>query len=223
MGCLSNGVEWLPKDFPAHNGNLTQPLNVDELLDILKFGVPARWRRKFTVQVFDPLVEFCTCLESCEPSKGESKGEKPSKPKTMGRHKAKVLTTSTTSPAGQKLFYCKMHGRNRPHNTGDCFELKQYTKRVKANMSHDKADEATYKDLNAFVNAKVTPALNKAKKSQKKRKKKVTINAFNKFCSLNAESSNEESKPEVHAPAADDNNDSSASHLLSDDSKSNTE
>eukprot|EP00957_Ditylum_brightwellii_P146610 11161061-Ditylum_brightwellii.AAC.1 len=33
------------KDFPAHNGNPTQPLDADELLDILEFGVPARWRR----------------------------------------------------------------------------------------------------------------------------------------------------------------------------------
>eukprot|EP00957_Ditylum_brightwellii_P162343 12361228-Ditylum_brightwellii.AAC.1 len=43
------------KDFPAHNRNPTQPLDVDELLDILKFGVPASWRRDFTVQGFDPM------------------------------------------------------------------------------------------------------------------------------------------------------------------------
>eukprot|EP00957_Ditylum_brightwellii_P098357 7494367-Ditylum_brightwellii.AAC.1 len=29
------------KDFPTHNGNPTQPLNADELLDILEFGVLA--------------------------------------------------------------------------------------------------------------------------------------------------------------------------------------
>eukprot|EP00957_Ditylum_brightwellii_P106813 8149008-Ditylum_brightwellii.AAC.1 len=43
------------KDFPAHNGNLTQPLDVDKLLDILEYGVPAKWRREFTVQSFDPV------------------------------------------------------------------------------------------------------------------------------------------------------------------------
>eukprot|EP00957_Ditylum_brightwellii_P022821 1721534-Ditylum_brightwellii.AAC.1 len=36
------------KDFPVHNGNLIQPLNADELLDILKYGVPAKWCREFT-------------------------------------------------------------------------------------------------------------------------------------------------------------------------------
>eukprot|EP00957_Ditylum_brightwellii_P003754 285309-Ditylum_brightwellii.AAC.1 len=65
-----------------------------------------------------------------------------------------------------------MHGRNRTHNTGDCFELKQRAKCAKANTGCVKADKETYKDLNAFVNAKVTAALNKAKKSQKKKEEK---------------------------------------------------
>eukprot|EP00957_Ditylum_brightwellii_P145964 11115411-Ditylum_brightwellii.AAC.1 len=61
------------KDFPVHNGNPTQPLNADELLDILEFRVPA--------------------------SKGQSNGENPSKLKTTGKRKAEVSTTPTTSPA----------------------------------------------------------------------------------------------------------------------------
>eukprot|EP00957_Ditylum_brightwellii_P060744 4611992-Ditylum_brightwellii.AAC.1 len=58
------------KDFPATNGNPTQPLNTDEILDILEYRVPASWHREFTVQGFDPVdqglqkfVEFCTHLE----------------------------------------------------------------------------------------------------------------------------------------------------------------
>eukprot|EP00957_Ditylum_brightwellii_P141432 10775210-Ditylum_brightwellii.AAC.1 len=43
------------KDFPVNNRNLTQPLDTDELLDILEFGIPVRWRREFTVQGFDPV------------------------------------------------------------------------------------------------------------------------------------------------------------------------
>eukprot|EP00957_Ditylum_brightwellii_P152176 11585759-Ditylum_brightwellii.AAC.1 len=115
------------KDFPTHNGNPTHPLDKDELLDILGFGVPASWRREFSVQDFDPVdqgprkfVEFCTRLESCEPSEDEPKVEKTGK--IRGRkHKAKVSTMSTattTTIAGVKL-YCKMHGPNRTHNTKD--------------------------------------------------------------------------------------------------------
>eukprot|EP00957_Ditylum_brightwellii_P160038 12182381-Ditylum_brightwellii.AAC.1 len=43
------------KDFPVTNGNPTQPLDADELLDILEYEVPASWRREFTVQGFDPV------------------------------------------------------------------------------------------------------------------------------------------------------------------------
>eukprot|EP00957_Ditylum_brightwellii_P181184 13801150-Ditylum_brightwellii.AAC.1 len=120
---------------------------------------------EFTVQGFDPMdqglckfVEFCTCLESCEPSEVEPKDEKPLKLKTAGKRKAKVLTTPTASPAGPK-FYCKMHRPNRTHNTKDCFELNQCAKRAKVNLSRVKIDKAAYKDLNTFVSAKVTKAL----------------------------------------------------------------
>eukprot|EP00957_Ditylum_brightwellii_P200607 15293055-Ditylum_brightwellii.AAC.1 len=65
-----------------------------------------------------------------------------------------------------------MHGPNRTHSTKDSFDLKQRAKCAKANTSHDEADKVTYKDLNAFVNAKVTAALNKAKKNQKKKEAK---------------------------------------------------
>eukprot|EP00957_Ditylum_brightwellii_P203188 15333582-Ditylum_brightwellii.AAC.1 len=64
-----------------------------------------------------------------------------------------------------------MHGPNRTHNTKDCFELKHCAKRAKADTTHGRAKKVSYKDLNASVDAKVTAALNKAKKSDEKRKK----------------------------------------------------
>eukprot|EP00957_Ditylum_brightwellii_P174256 13266799-Ditylum_brightwellii.AAC.1 len=64
-----------------------------------------------------------------------------------------------------------MHGPNRTHNTKNCFELKRRAKRAKADTNHGGADKVTYKDLNAFVNDKVTTTLNKAKKNQKKKEK----------------------------------------------------
>eukprot|EP00957_Ditylum_brightwellii_P094055 7161000-Ditylum_brightwellii.AAC.1 len=77
----------------------------------------------------------------------------------------------TTSSADMK-FYCEMHGPNRTHNTKDCFELNQHAKRAKANLSRIKAGKAAHKDLNAFINAKVTKALKKAKKKQNEKKAK---------------------------------------------------
>eukprot|EP00957_Ditylum_brightwellii_P096424 7343410-Ditylum_brightwellii.AAC.1 len=69
VACVSELNRYM-KDFPAQNGNHIHPLNDDELLDILEYGVPASWHREFTVQEFDPVdqglqqfAEFCTPLE----------------------------------------------------------------------------------------------------------------------------------------------------------------
>eukprot|EP00957_Ditylum_brightwellii_P173750 13228560-Ditylum_brightwellii.AAC.1 len=77
----------------------------------------------------------------------------------------------TTTPAGVK-YYRKIHGPNRSHSTKDYFELKRRAKHTKGNTSCDEADKVIYKDLNMFVNAKVTAALNKAKTNQKKKETK---------------------------------------------------
>eukprot|EP00957_Ditylum_brightwellii_P196255 14953088-Ditylum_brightwellii.AAC.1 len=73
-----------------------------------------------------------------------------------------------------------MHGPNRTHNTKDCFELKQRAKSGKADTNCGEADKVSYKDLNAFVNAKVTATLNKAKKNQKKKKTAAMKRAITK-------------------------------------------
>eukprot|EP00957_Ditylum_brightwellii_P057384 4351218-Ditylum_brightwellii.AAC.1 len=104
------------KDFPDHNGNPTQPLDPDKLMDILEFGVLASWRRDFTVQGFDPVdqgirkcVELCTRLELCVPSGPEPKDEPSLTSKITGKRKAKVSTTSTTS-SDERKYYCELHG-----------------------------------------------------------------------------------------------------------------
>eukprot|EP00957_Ditylum_brightwellii_P196642 14982602-Ditylum_brightwellii.AAC.1 len=93
------------KEFPTYNRNCIQPLDDDKLLDILEYIVPALWHREFTVQGFDPVdqglrkfVEFCTRLESCEPSADKPKDKSP-------------------QGLGTQKFYCNMHGRNKTHNT----------------------------------------------------------------------------------------------------------
>eukprot|EP00957_Ditylum_brightwellii_P163853 12474066-Ditylum_brightwellii.AAC.1 len=88
---------------------MIKPLNVDELLDTLKYRVPASWHREFTVKEFNPVdqglqkfVEFCTCLKLCEPSKGKRKGKNPFEGKTARKRKAEVSTTPTTTPAEKR-------------------------------------------------------------------------------------------------------------------------
>eukprot|EP00957_Ditylum_brightwellii_P068437 5196069-Ditylum_brightwellii.AAC.1 len=162
------------KNFPVHNRNQVQPLDKDKILDILEYGVPVVWRREFTVQGFDPVdqglkkfVEFCTRLESCEPSADKPKDEKSSKPQNARKRKANV----PTKPTGEKKFYCDLHGCNKTHDTKDCYELKQHMKRAKQSKERKDMDKVTYKDLNTFVNNKVTAALKKAKNIFKKERR----------------------------------------------------
>eukprot|EP00957_Ditylum_brightwellii_P097346 7414597-Ditylum_brightwellii.AAC.1 len=128
-------------EFPAHNRNQVQPLDKDEIMDILEYGVPA--------------------------AADKPKDKKSSKPKNTGKRKDDALN----KPAGEKNFYRDLHRCNKTHNTKDCYKLKLCTKRAKQGREHKDINKVVYKDLNAFVNAKVTAALKKAKKIFKKEKK----------------------------------------------------
>eukprot|EP00957_Ditylum_brightwellii_P128216 9779004-Ditylum_brightwellii.AAC.1 len=102
--------------------------------------------------------------------------------------------------------------------------MKQRAKRAKTNPEEGKI---AYKGLNAFVNAKVMAALKKAQKERSKKKaKKVTVNAFDKFRSLNVDSSSDEEndhKVKAFAKASNHNTDSDVSCIPSEDSESNDE
>eukprot|EP00957_Ditylum_brightwellii_P080590 6129557-Ditylum_brightwellii.AAC.1 len=131
-------------DFPAHNRNKTQPLNEDELMDILEYGVPAMWHREITVQGFDPvdqglkkIVEFCTRLELCKPSADKPKDKKSPKSENAGKCKA----DTPTKPAGKQKFYCNIHGLNKNHDTKDFFELTQHAKHAKQGKARTEVDK----------------------------------------------------------------------------------
>eukprot|EP00957_Ditylum_brightwellii_P087955 6698130-Ditylum_brightwellii.AAC.1 len=118
-------------------------------MDILEFGVPASWRREFTVQGFDlvdqgirKFVEFCTRLELCVPSGPEPKDNLSLTSKVTGKCKAKVSTTSITS-SDERKFYCELHGRNMTHHMKDCFEMKRRAKQAKANLEKEKLPTRT--------------------------------------------------------------------------------
>ena len=112
-------------------------------------------------------MEFCTRLELCVPSGPEPNVESSQTSKAAGKRKAEVSTTSTTSAGGR--FYCELHGQNKTHHAKNCFEMKQRAKQAKTNPEEGKI---AYKDLNAFVNAKVMAALKKAQKERSKKKAK---------------------------------------------------
>eukprot|EP00957_Ditylum_brightwellii_P027149 2052750-Ditylum_brightwellii.AAC.1 len=75
----------------------------------------------------------------CKPSADKAKGEKPSKSENAGKLKAEDITP--TKPTGKRKFYCNMHGRNRTHDTDECFELNRRVKRAKPNTAQNEADK----------------------------------------------------------------------------------
>eukprot|EP00957_Ditylum_brightwellii_P208395 15357228-Ditylum_brightwellii.AAC.1 len=102
--------------------------------------------------------------------------------------------------------------------------MKRHAKHAKANPEEGKI---AYKDLYAFVNAKVTEVLKKAQKERSKKKAiKVTINVFDMFRSLNVDSSSDKEsdhKVKAFAKASDHNSDSDDSRVPSEDNESNDE
>ena len=57
------------KEFPTVKGIKETKLQESDIMEILEYGVPAQYRREFTVQGFDPLtqglkkfLEFCSRL-----------------------------------------------------------------------------------------------------------------------------------------------------------------
>ena len=59
--------------FPTINGVIPTPLSHRNLMDVLEYSLPERWRQEMTRQNFQPteetlksFVEYCTRLESYE-------------------------------------------------------------------------------------------------------------------------------------------------------------
>ena len=210
------------KEFPTVNGAKETKLPESEVMEILEYGVPAQYRREFTVQGFDPLtqglkkfLEFCSRLESCELTM-----EKPIPKKVAfqeetvtGSRKRKTLKAEKGS--GLRMQYCQLHGENPTHGTAECFELNRRKKRAKefATVQRHEREEKTripYKELNAFINAKVDQALqkrSKAKKAKKASNPDIAINAFEHFRDLEVVNSDEEDrKPEAVKHDSDNDN-----------------
>ena len=110
------------------------------------------------------------------------------------------------------MQYCQLHGTNPTHGTADCFQLNCQKKRAKefeVIQRHKKQEKTRilYKELNAFINAKVEQALKKKGKAKKAKKIEIEIavNAFERFRNLEVADTDEEGrKPEAVKNDSDD-------------------
>ena len=159
----------------------TQSLSLDELIDILTYGIPKSWVRKMDEHDFEPLarglgdtVAFCERMEAAEEhdANGDTKTQSSKKPNK--KHKS-VRNNGKSDKSDSWCAYHEMHG----HSTSECETLKK----IKANKTSSsdgkpafknktwkrKSDDAktyTKKELNALLTktskAAVKLALKKA-------------------------------------------------------------
>jgi hypothetical protein len=155
--------------YPVLDGdvNMPQGLSEDELLDLLKNGIPNSWKKEMLKQGFDitqksiqEFVEFCERLEICEatnptpqnnnnnrnnnnhPDKSQ-KGKKGTK-----TYKRKDQASEDGSPKHKKAknsFWCMQHGENASHTTNKCEYIKSQLKRL--NGTYEAQHPSKRKDI----------------------------------------------------------------------------
>ena len=107
----------------------TDKFTATELVELLEWSVPAKWRVQFDKEHYIPthydratFIERCETLERTDPDDSS----KNIKDKNSGLKSKKAKhTPAQSSSDGAKQKYCTHHGKNTTHNTGQCFALKK--------------------------------------------------------------------------------------------------
>ena len=173
-----------------------QGLSVDEIIDIVTYGIPKSWVRKMDEHDFDPLakgvdqlVAFCERMEAAEEHRND--------PETKGTTSAKKASKKHKSTRNNGKKWCDYHETNS-HNTSECEVLKKLKaskgdskppfKNKTWKRKSDDAKSFTKKELNAIARKAGAAAI---KKAQRKSAECNAINAKRK--SDSDESDSEES------------------------------
>ena len=79
------------RKFPLPNGKVAMVLSKDEILDLLKFGVPNSWQKQFLMHQFDlqahKVVEFIKFCERIEATEDATDGRKNDKAQDTSKNK----------------------------------------------------------------------------------------------------------------------------------------
>jgi hypothetical protein len=111
--------------FPG--GTDTSKFSDAEVVGLLEWCLPPSWRTKFDLDGYVPTLDSkAKLIESFEAS--ERNQEDTSNAKATHKDKKskteKFSNSSKKRESGNNDKYCSEHGKNKTHNTGDCFTLR---------------------------------------------------------------------------------------------------
>jgi len=164
-------------EFPTPNNNQANKLEDDEIMDILEFSLPGRWRSTMVLQGFNAaekttaeFIEFCERLEMTEPESEMMDDRIPKKKpssvseKKQGTTKRKRGMKNSEEEEGD----CILHGDNCGHPSHGCHTLKRMAKKTKENWNQKKPKKK--EDLQTIIAESFTMAVNNMKKKKKAKK-----------------------------------------------------
>ena len=162
-------------EFPTPNNNQANKLEDDEIMDILEFSLPSRWRSTMVLQGFNAaekttaeFIKFCERLEMTEPEADMADDKIPKKKQSSVSEKKQGVTKSKRGDEKSREGDCILHGDNCGHTSHNCRTLKRLAKKTKEgwNQKGPKKQE----DMQTMIAESFTLAMKNMKKKKKEKK-----------------------------------------------------
>jgi hypothetical protein len=132
-------------------GNQDSKFTDQELVGLLKWSLPAYWRKKFDLDGYIPtlgtkakLISECKAIERNEIAKDKERKDNNDNDNNNNNKNKKnkfgkfVARAKKDDRSCNVYFYCENCGRNRTHDTSKCFFLKNKTQRFEnKNLSNN--------------------------------------------------------------------------------------
>jgi len=163
-------------EFPTPNNNQANKLEDDEIMDILEFSLPSRWRSTMVLQGFNAaekttaeFIEFCERLEMTEPESEMADDRIPKKKQSSGSEKKQGATKRKRGDENsEEEGDCILHGDNCGHTSHKCRTLKRMAKKAKDDWN--KKGPKKKEDLQTMIAESFTIAVKNMRKKKKEKK-----------------------------------------------------
>ena len=184
----------LEKFPPPKTGKKPEKIPQDELLSILLYGLPEKWREHMQLQGFDEETDSVKDFkEHCENLERVEQDSKPTKESNKKKRKKDEGSSESRKKSRRTNKRCLLHGDNCNHTTDECRTLQQQAKNMKdrydAQHPSKKREYKNKQELNAIVSQAVEAAL-----KQQKRKRKSGKEAHHYELKTTSKDSSEESR-----------------------------